>query len=162
MAVTLQASLPSAEYNEISTKPRAAGASDLVATEKRSGWAKSLKGARAPRISTAQYDLSSPTFIPIRSHDDAVFAAHQQRVRAVTGAVLAIEDATIVCEVMSEGRAVQINLLPDLFPEKPYFGMPFELSMVNQDGFMKPSVRKIRAEPTGRFVQELDELVRGF
>lgn len=66
---------------------------------------------------------------------------------AAPGTVIAIEEGSIACEIVIPSGTITVNLLPDLFPESPTFGMPFTLEMVEVRGIQQPRIVGRKIEP---------------
>jgi hypothetical protein len=98
-----------------------------------------LKRARPTKTEPASFFLPD---IGKARKPDAVHETRQipESLKTVNGTVLATDEDSVTCEVVSNGRRLEIKLLRDLFPKAPVFGMPFALRMENSDGILRPVI----------------------
>lgn len=60
----------------------------------------------------------------------------------INGAVLQVEDESVLCELYGETALVQISLPRSLLPEDVRYGMPISLSIDETSGVRRPVIRK--------------------
>ncbi len=65
--------------------------------------------------------------------------ALKQEVDAV---IVAVEDVSVVCEVLLESGNIEIQLPKALIPKKPFYGMPVSISLDESSGYTVPVVRE--------------------
>ncbi len=65
--------------------------------------------------------------------------AHKQE---VDGVIIAVEEVSVVCEVLLESGNIEIQLPKVLIPNKPFYGMPVSISLDESSGYTVPVIRE--------------------
>ena len=83
------------------------------------------------------------------------------RKQEVDAVIIAIEDVSVVCEVLLESGNIEIQLPLALVPQKPFYGMPISISLDESSGYTVPVVREraVADEPQDFSKEELAALV---
>lgn len=81
--------------------------------------------------------------------------------KEVDAVVVAVEEVSVICEVLLGKENIEIQLPKALFPQKPYYGMPISISLDESSGYTVPVVRKrvVAADSWGSEKKELAALV---
>jgi hypothetical protein len=78
--------------------------------------------------------------------------ALKQEVDAV---IIAVDDVSVVCEVLLESGNIEIQLPKALIPNKPFYGMPVSISLDESSGYTAPVIRKrVVADESPNFSKE--------